>query len=202
MLFAITAGMSGAASGLVAVWLTIRGASRDKLIWATLFAVITGVLAVIGLRRLHGSVGFLVLLLQLGVLTHVAIHDAQQRIVLNAVTYPGSAAALLTAPLSPGLTWASALAGAIFAAAPFLITALLRPKGLGMGDVKLAFMVGAMAGLFPGFRIMFALGLSLGAALLTALVLIARRRATRQTPLPFGSFLAVAAMVTLATLNP
>ncbi len=199
---AACAGICGAARALLSAF-TVSGNSVTKRVAKGVpVAALALVLAAVGQSRLHWSFAFALLLAQLTVLTHVAIHDARHQIVLNAVTYPGSVVALLTAPLTPGLSWGSALAGGLFAAAPLAVAVVIRPGGIGMGDIKLAFMVGTMAGLFPGYGIVLALGLSLAAALMVALVVLARRRATPQTGLPFGSFLSVAGMIVLATLNP
>ncbi len=203
LMSAASAGFCGAVGALAVTTITMRGESVTKRVTeGAPVAALAGVLAAVAQSRLHWSIAFALLLAQLMVLIHLAIHDARHQIVLNAVTYPGSLMALVTAPLVPGLSWGSALAGGLFAAAPFAVAAVIRPGGIGMGDIKLAFMVGTMAGLFPGYRVVLALGLSLGAALMVALVLLARRRATLQTRLPFGSFLSVAGMIVLATLNP
>ena len=199
------AALFGGVSGASAAWITFRlagGARGEWKRWGAAAAVFMAILAVMAQRRLHWSIAFAIAVLQLGVLIHVAIHDARRQMVLNAVTYPGAALSLLVAPLSPGLTLWSALAGAAFAAAPFLVVATLRPGGVGMGDVKLAVMVGMMAGIWPGFRVIAAVGGALAVALLGAGFLLLTRRATAQTALPFGTFLALAAMPVLAVMNP
>ena len=64
---------------------------------------------------------------------------------------------------------------------------------MGMGDVKLAFCMGAFLGasVIPALFIGFVLGAMVGVASM------ARRRATMKSALPFGPFLAVGGVIGL-----
>lgn len=122
----------------------------------------------------------------LAVLVPAAVIDARRRVIPNALTATGAVAgvALLTL-LAPAAvpTHAAAAAGA---GGFFLAAALLRPGELGMGDVKLA----AVLGLYLGASVIPALL----AALLAATVMgVAGRRST----LPLGPFLAFGGVVGL-----
>ncbi|HKO19891.1 MAG TPA: A24 family peptidase, partial [Acidobacteriaceae bacterium] len=66
--------------------------------------------------------------------------------------------------------------------------ALRGQQGMGMGDVKLLAMIAAFLG-FSGSLVAFAVGVL--TACVYALVLLATRRATAQSKLPFGSFLGI-----------
>ena len=93
----------------------------------------------------------------------------------------------------------SALFGAFCGAAGLLLVAVAYKQvrgrdGLGMGDVKLAAMLGAFLGV-SGLVLTILLA-SFGGTVL-GLALMARREGTGATALPFGSFLAPAAAVTL-----
>lgn len=93
---------------------------------------------------------------------------------------------------------------AIIAAAllPFLIRTAYKAfrghHGLGLGDVKLMAMIAAFLGFWPAILAFF-----LGCLFIFpyALTLLARKRADRTTPLPFGSFLAAGGLVT-AVIGP
>lgn len=95
-----------------------------------------------------------------------------------------------------GLLGVAGGAAALFAL--YLAIALVYPQGIGGGDVKLAPVLGAALG-FVGWGALavgaFA-GFLFGA--LSGLLLIALRRATRKTGIPFGPFMLLGAWVGLA----
>lgn len=72
----------------------------------------------------------------------------------------------------------------------FLLWAVSRGRWLGLGDAKLAALIGLAFGPWPGLTVIYA-GVFLGG--LTALALLAARRAQLHTRLPLGSFLCLAA---------
>jgi leader peptidase (prepilin peptidase) / N-methyltransferase len=102
---------------------------------------------------------------------------------LAALLVPGDGRHLLAALLGMALAWAA-----------FLLQVLIYPAALGWGDVKLSGLLGLYLGwLGPGALVT---GLFLGYALaaVTGLALIAIRRASRKSLLPFGPFLLVGAL--------
>jgi leader peptidase (prepilin peptidase)/N-methyltransferase len=119
--------------------------------------------------------------------------DLERRIIPNRITGPGSLAAVaLGLALDPAgeparLLWA-AIAGGFL-----LLTALARPSGMGMGDVKLL----AMMGLFLGRPVVLALLVALLGSVVTGVVLARRHgvQVARKTGLPFGPYLAVGGIV-------
>jgi len=131
----------------------------------------------------------------------IFVIDLEHGLILNKVVYPGMVVALLLALLpQPWLTqWIvtgianAALGGAIGFAILFLI-AILSRGGMGWGDVKLAALIGLATG-FPLVFFSIIMGAILGGIVAVALV-IAKKRKRRQT-IPFGPFLALAAMITL-----
>jgi leader peptidase (prepilin peptidase) / N-methyltransferase len=84
----------------------------------------------------------------------------------------------------------------------YFALALAYPKGMGFGDVKLAGLIGAMLGwlsypaLLVGAFAAFLLG---GAA---GIAVIASRRGTGKTPLPFGPFMLAGAAIALYLAQP
>ncbi|HJU36169.1 MAG TPA: prepilin peptidase [Gaiellaceae bacterium] len=127
-----------------------------------------------------------------GALVVVTATDLERRIVPNRVVLPAAVAvlALRTAGhLSP--EWAL---GAIGAAGFFFLAALAHPAGMGMGDVKLALLIGALLGRTTPVAILLALFL----ALVPSLVLIARHGSgARKLGIPFAPFLAAGAVIAL-----
>ena len=126
------------------------------------------------------------------VLVVLSAIDIEHRIVPNRIVLP-AAVAVLAAQLvrEPSLEWPLAALGA----AGFLLAAALAyPKGMGMGDVKLALLLGAMLGL----QVTVAIAAALVAALVPSLVLFARHgRSARRMAIPFAPFLALGALVAL-----
>ena len=98
----------------------------------------------------------------------------------------------LTQVIKPGI--ASAALGGAIGFAIFLLITLVSRGGMGWGDVKLAALIGLATG-FPLVFLAIIMGAILGGIIAVAL-LIAKKRNRRQT-IPFGPFLALAAMVTL-----
>ena len=88
-------------------------------------------------------------------LVQVVVFDARHRLILNRVMYPAALLALLVSPLSPILvgTWQArilaAVGGALVAGALFFMLSVITRGGVGMGDAKLAFFMGAVLGGLP-----------------------------------------------------
>jgi leader peptidase (prepilin peptidase) / N-methyltransferase len=121
----------------------------------------------------------------------IAFIDLDHLLVLDATTIAGAAIALAAALATHRLV--PALEGAAAGALIFgVIYGLTRGAGMGLGDVKLA----AMLGLFLGFpSMLFAvIAAFIIGAVLAIPVLLARRRGRRDA-LPFGPFLVMAAML-------
>lgn len=76
-----------------------------------------------------------------------------------------------------------------------LAAALFRPDGMGLGDVKLA----AVLGVYLGTRVLAAMLVAFAAGSLAGLVLLVRHgwEARRRT-IPFGPFLALGALIAIA----
>jgi leader peptidase (prepilin peptidase)/N-methyltransferase len=101
--------------------------------------------------------------------------------------------------LRPDLVGNAVATGVLLAAAFGLLYLISRGRWLGLGDVKMALLVGLLFG-FPA-----AVGVTLiaiWAGALLGVYLIATRKANMQTALPFGSFWAAAAIVTVIWPGP
>lgn len=131
------------------------------------------------------------------VLVAVSVTDFERRIIPNAIVLPAAAGVLLAQTmLHPSAEWSLAA----FGAALFLfIAAVAYPGGMGMGDVKLALLLGAML----GRSVTVALMLGLLAALVPAVVLLARHGSVaRKMAIPFGPFLAGGGLIALFAGEP
>lgn len=126
------------------------------------------------------------------VLVTVSATDLAHRIIPNVIVLPAAALVLLAqTALEPSPEWALGALGAFL----FLfVAAFAYPQGMGMGDVKLALLLGAML----GRTVPVALMVGMLAALVPAVVLLARHgAAARKMGIPFGPFLALGALVAL-----
>jgi leader peptidase (prepilin peptidase) / N-methyltransferase len=126
------------------------------------------------------------------VLVTLSATDLRYRLVPNRIVLPSAAIVLVAhTAIDPSVEWAVAALGA---SAFLLVAALVHPKGLGMGDVKLALLLGAMLG------VDVVVGLMIGflAALVPSAVLFARHGSgARKMAIPLVPFLALGAVVAL-----
>jgi leader peptidase (prepilin peptidase)/N-methyltransferase len=131
------------------------------------------------------------------VLVAVSAIDIEHRIVPNRIVLPSFALVLAAqTAIEPSLEWAL---GALGASGFLLAAALAHPRGMGMGDVKLALLLGAMLGRLVAVGLM--LGLLL--ALVPAVVLAARHGTrARKMGVPFAPFLSAGAIVALFVGDP
>lgn len=118
--------------------------------------------------------------------------DFEHRIIPNRIVLPTAAAVLaVKLLLNFSIEWPLA---ALAASGFLLIAALAYPGGMGMGDVKLALLLGAML----GRNVSVALAIGLISALVPAAWMIARHgAAARKMAIPFGPFLALGGLVAL-----
>jgi leader peptidase (prepilin peptidase)/N-methyltransferase len=145
--------------------------------------------------------------------------DAEHMILPDVITLPGLAFALLVRVLVPNMgglvflsegllagwpVWAISLAGALFGAAigggslwlmGWLWERLRGVEAMGLGDVKMMFMVGAYLG-WPLTILTIFLGV-LGGSFIGVGLMLWRRERDMQMLLPFGIFLGIGAILSL-----
>jgi leader peptidase (prepilin peptidase) / N-methyltransferase len=130
-------------------------------------------------------------------LVTISATDLERRIIPNRVVLPAAVVVLVARTvLDPSVEWIAAGLGAgLF----FLLAALAYPGGMGMGDVKLAFLLGV--GL--GRTVPVALLSGMICALVPSVVLLARHgKAARKMAIPFGPFLALGGVLALFAGHP
>jgi leader peptidase (prepilin peptidase)/N-methyltransferase len=167
-----------------------RKGTEGRLSWRVVAvgAVTVALAVVVALVQSSLAASVLRGLMVLALIPCAAI-DLERRIIPNRITGPASLVALVVGlALDPGGELQRVLS-ALIAGGFLLFAALLRPAGMGMGDVKLT----AMMGLFLGRSVGVALFAALLGSLLTGVALATRRGvyAARKTALPFGPYLAV-----------
>jgi leader peptidase (prepilin peptidase)/N-methyltransferase len=129
--------------------------------------------------------------------------DLEHQILPNAITLPGIIAGLLLSLIAPpGLR--DALIGVVVGAGILYAIAWgyylwRREEGLGMGDVKMLAMIGA----FLGWKaVLVTLVLSSFSGAVIGVALIAAQRGSMKFALPFGTFLAIGAVVAMFAGEP
>jgi leader peptidase (prepilin peptidase)/N-methyltransferase len=126
-------------------------------------------------------------------LVPIAVIDIDLKIIPNKLTAPAAVlAVVLGAVLEPSYLPEQLIAGA-GALLFFYLPALIHRKGMGMGDVKLAAVLGLYLGraVAPGLFIALFLGIAGGAAIIAMKGMSEGRR----TKVPFGPFLAAGGLI-------
>jgi leader peptidase (prepilin peptidase) / N-methyltransferase len=185
-------------------WLMLRGRCRACAAPISprypAVEALTAVLAVSVVLLRHGAHDIVLGLALVVVLMPVALIDFEHRIIPNKITLPAALAAVaIGAVTRPSGVPEQLIAGA--AAGGFLLLfALAYPRGMGMGDVKLA----AVLGLFLGRAVGVALLVGVVSATVVGAAIMAREGVAkgRKTAVPFGPFLAFGGVVALLAGAP
>jgi leader peptidase (prepilin peptidase)/N-methyltransferase len=178
-------------------WLVLRGRCRAcgaAIGWRYPAVELATALLYAGVVAARDDAGGVALgLIMVTALVPIVLIDLERRLIPNLITGPAAVAALvagLALDLDgvPEQLIAGAAAGGFFLAA-----ALAYPRGMGMGDVKLAGLLGLCLGRAVGPAVLIALvtGVLVGG------IVIARlgARVGRKTAVPFGPFLALGGIV-------
>jgi leader peptidase (prepilin peptidase)/N-methyltransferase len=177
-------------------WLLLRGRCRHcgaRISWIypavelTTALLVTACVLAYGLTAYAALASFFVV-----ALVTLSAADLRYRLVPNRIVLPAAVIVLVThTVIDPSPEWLLASLGASMF---LLVAALVYPKGLGMGDVKLALLLGAMLGL----DVTVALMIGFLSALVPSLVLFARHGSrARKMAIPLVPFLAFGAVVAL-----
>jgi leader peptidase (prepilin peptidase) / N-methyltransferase len=174
-------------------WLALRGRSRccHKSISAR-YPLTESALAILFTAvtvRFWGDAAQIALgLVFVSMLTVITLTDLERRIIPNKILSVASAIGLVIIAMSDPGSLPERAAAAAGASGVLFLAALAYPGGMGMGDVKLA----AVMGLFLGVEVIPAMLIALLAGSLVGIALIVRRGvAARKQAIPFGPFLAL-----------
>lgn len=130
----------------------------------------------------------------------IRVHRLPDRLTLPA--YPVMVLLLGAAALVDG-RWeplVQALAAGLVAGLGYLALVLLRPDQLGLGDAKLAGVLGIALGWYGWNALLYGMALAFVSCAVAGLVVLATRRGTLRTALPLGPFMVAGAFaVILAT---
>lgn len=130
----------------------------------------------------------------MAMLAAITLTDLERRIIPNRILIAGAVAGIaIAAATDPSSLPERGIAAAAAGGLLFLV-ALAYPRGMGMGDVKLAFVMG----LFLGSAVSVALAVAVIAGSLVGIGVMAHHgAAARKQAVPFGPFLALGGVVGL-----
>jgi leader peptidase (prepilin peptidase) / N-methyltransferase len=132
----------------------------------------------------------------------LGVIDLQHRLLPNRVVVPalGIAVGLLLLAAAAEQDWAGLLRaglGGVVLFAVFLVLALIAPSGLGMGDVKLAALLGLYLGWVGWHAVVIGAAGGFVVQAVVALSLLATRRIGLRGELPFGPAMLLGAAVAI-----
>jgi leader peptidase (prepilin peptidase)/N-methyltransferase len=154
-------------------------------------------LSLLGAIRYGMHMETLVVIFVISVLVVISRIDLEHRIIPNRIVVPAWIAVLLAQiAIFPG-HWVQWVVASFGAGLFFLAVALAYPGGLGMGDVKLALLIGAALG-WPVLTALF-LG-TLASGLVAGVMLFKEGSSARKRGIPLGPFLAGGAILVLLFL--
>lgn len=181
-------------------WLALRGRCRDCGMRVSarypLVEAATAALWVAVVAAGWGDATEIVLgLVFVTMLVPVVLIDLDHRLILNKLTYPAAILALVIGLVMDPAGVPEQLIAGLAAGGFFLAAALARPGGMGLGDVKLA----VVMGLFLGRSVAPAVFVALISGVLVGGIIFARIgvREGRKAKVPFGPFLGLGALVGL-----
>jgi leader peptidase (prepilin peptidase)/N-methyltransferase len=183
----------------VVSWLALRGkchhcgapvSARYPLVELT-----TGVLYAAVVASQDDAVRIVLGLLLVTALVPIALIDLDHRIIPNKLMLVGTVVSIAIVLLTQPDSLTEHLIAAAGAGGFLLIAALAYPAGMGMGDVKLA----GVMGLFLGRAVGPAMFVALISGSVVGALIIARKGAKegRKTAIPFGPYLAFGGLVGL-----
>jgi leader peptidase (prepilin peptidase)/N-methyltransferase len=129
--------------------------------------------------------------------------DLEHQILPNSITLPGIVIGLLLSLIAPP-GWKDALIGAVLGGGILYAIAWAyylwrREEGMGMGDVKMLAMIGA----FLGWKaVLVTLVLSSFSGAIIGMIMMAAQRGDMKYALPFGTFLAIGALIAMLAGEP
>jgi leader peptidase (prepilin peptidase)/N-methyltransferase len=183
----------------VLAWLILRGRCRSCRAPISarypIVEAITAALAATVVLTKHSGVSVALGLTLVGVLVPVALIDLDHRIIPNKITLPAAVAAIVIGVALDLRGVPEQLIAGVGAGGFLLFFALAYPRGMGMGDVKLAAVLGLFLGRYVAVAILA--GVLLGTIVGATVMARVGVEKGRKTAVPFGPFLAVGGLIGL-----
>ncbi|MCX8126036.1 MAG: prepilin peptidase [Dehalococcoidia bacterium] len=179
-------------------YLWLRGRCRmcrAPIPWRVLFTeCLSAALFAFLMWRFNGSLYLAVTTLYTCLLITIAVIDFEHGLILDRLTYPGIVAGLVISFFLPEVGIYRALLGGFVGLGLIVLIIVAFRGGMGLGDAKMAAMLGTMLG-FPTVFLGLLIAVVTGG--IAAAVLLALKLKGRKDTVPFGPFLAVGGWVAL-----
>jgi leader peptidase (prepilin peptidase) / N-methyltransferase len=160
-------------------------------------SAVAGLLSLLALIRYGVSGEGILAAFVVAVLVVLSRHDLERRVIPNRIVLPATGIVLVANLALNSSRWYEWLLASLGAAGFFFVFAVARRGALGMGDVKLAALLGAAL----GEDVIQALILgTLAAAAFGIAILVREGKEGRKRAIPLGPFLAAGAIVVLLFL--
>jgi leader peptidase (prepilin peptidase) / N-methyltransferase len=164
----------------------------EQLATHPLVIAVSAALVLVGLGRFGVGARSVAGLVLLPALVVLSVIDVRHRLLPNRIVLPATGLVLVSQLAFAADHGVESVLACVAAGAALFVLHVVYPQGLGMGDVKLALLLGAALG--TGAMVALFVGSLAGAA--AGVVVIARHGAAgRKVALPFGPFLAFGAAV-------
>ena len=192
-------------------WLFLQGRCRHCgnpiSIRYPVIELITGVLFALSAAKFGWSVETFVFAAFFWVLVVLTVIDLDHKLLPNRIVYPAFVAGwggLVAAAIAEGSTdrlLDAAVGAAIFGGTFFLI-ALIAPRGMGFGDVKLGFVLGSFLGYVRLGLVPLGMFLAFLTGALTGIAIMLASGGDRKMQIPFGPFLALGTVLAIFAGGP
>lgn len=169
-----------------------RHCRRPISFWYPAVELATALVYLLAWFRFGMSMPFFVDVVVFPFLIVIFSYDARESVILDRVSLPGAGLAFVGSILI-GVSFWNVLGSAILGAGFFLLQYLLSSgRWVGGGDIRLGLLMGAFLG-WPSILLALCLAYTVGSVV--GIVLIAAKRKTWQSAIPFGTFLTVATAI-------
>ena len=180
-----------------------RDRDRATVGWSPLLLACAGLLFGLTAWRFGLAWEVPAFLVLAGAAVPLTVIDLRHRLLPNRILVPASVAGASLLTLAAALTgdWPALLRaglGAVLLFAVFLILALISPRSLGMGDVKLAGFIGLFLGWLGWTTLVLGALAGFVVQAVVALLLLAGRRIGLRSELPFGPAMLLGAAIAIA----
>ena len=183
----------------VLAWLWLRGRCRDCRIKISArypgVEALTAALAVAVVLTQPSARQVALGLVLVLVLVPITLIDFDHQIIPNKITLPAALSALVIGAITDPAYLPTQLIGGLAGASFLLVFVLAYPRGMGMGDVKLAGVLGLFLGVSVAVAIMA--GVLLGTVVGAGVMARVGVTQGRKTKMPFGPFLAAGGLLAL-----
>lgn len=174
-----------------------------------LVEILSGTLVLLSFLRFGLSTEFVITAFYCCLYLVIIFIDWEEKLILNKVTGPAAIVALIILAADsfipgsallenigfwPETSILSGLMAAAIGGAFFLLVIIIYPAGMGMGDVKLAGLIGLTVG-FPMVLVALFIGIIIGG--LAAIILLSFKLKGRKDIMPYGVFLGIGPIITL-----